>query len=218
MIAADLPLQSIETDATRPAKRAPPVNWLPQSLVHSSRSLGTHATTAQVHPRLFTTFIAEQFQKQPNTAVVYGTATSLSMTSDSNGSQTFGPTGVKVRMNATNGDFGHVNGSNGTNGSDGEQIIPADVVVIAAGPWTGKVALDLLGTQVGRRLGVTGHRAHSIVLKTKEQLTPHCLFTSMTMEDGSVGEPEVYARPDGTTYVSVPPHIMLARACRADRL
>ena len=198
--------QSIETDATRPAKRAAPVHWLPPSLVHSSRSLGTHATTAQVHPRLFTTFIAEQFQKQPNTAVVYGTATSLAMTSDSNGSQTFGPTGVKVRMNAANGDKAHVNGANGANGVNGtgeEQIIPADVVVIAAGPWTGKVALELLGNQVGRRLGVTGHRAHSIVLKTKEELTPHCLFTNMTMEDGSVGEPEVYARPDGTTYMCV---------------
>ena len=149
-----------------------------------SRSLGTHATTAQVHPRLFTTFIAERFQESPNTSLVIGTATSLAMSSDDAGSSNFSPTGVKVKL-----------------ASGEEETIPADVVVIAAGPWTGKVAIDLLGNQIGRRLGVTGHRAHSVVLKTKEQLTPHCLFTNMTMKDGSVGEPEVYARPDGTTYV-----------------
>ena len=86
--------------------------------------------------------------------------------------------------------------------SNGEKKdIPADVVVIAAGPWTGSVARDLLGKSIGSRIGVTGHRAHSIVLKTKQELSAHCLFTSMAMEDGSQGEPEVYTRPDGTTYM-----------------
>lgn len=71
------------------------------------------------------------------------------------------------------------------------------MVVIAAGPWTGKVVDDLLGTSAGRGLGVTGSRAHSIVLKTEQPLTAHALFTDMTLADGSTGEPEVYARPDG---------------------
>ncbi|ORX39993.1 putative cytoplasm protein, partial [Kockovaella imperatae] len=175
---------SIETDATRTAKRQTPVKWLPQGLVHMSRSLGTHSTTAQVHPRLFTTFIADQFTQAPNTSIVIGTAVSLCMSSNESGSSTFSPTGVKVRLQ-----------------SGEEEVLPADVVVITAGPWTGQVAIDLLGNQIGRRLGVSGHRAHSIVLKTKEQLTPHCLFTNMRLEDDSVAEPEVYARPDGTTYI-----------------
>jgi len=80
----------------------------------------------------------------------------------------------------------------------GEEVIEADTIVLAAGPWTGSLATQLLGNKVGGRLGVSGSRAHSIVLKTKEALTAHCLFTSMNMADGSVGEPEVYARPDGT--------------------
>lgn len=89
---------------------------------------------------------------------------------------------------------------------DGEKkgevkTLPADVVVLAAGPWTGRLARDLLGDKIGGKLGVDGHRAHSIVLKTKEDLSAHCLFTSMTLEDGSMGEPEVYARPDGTAYM-----------------
>lgn len=78
-----------------------------------------------------------------------------------------------------------------------EEEVEADVVVIAAGPWTGGLAKDLLGEKVGLRLGVEGHRAHSVVIRTKEELSAHCLFTSMTMKDGSMGEPEVYARPDG---------------------
>lgn len=82
-----------------------------------------------------------------------------------------------------------------------EKEVEADCVVIAAGPWTGKVAKDLLGEKIGGRINVEGHRAHSIVLKTKEDLSAHCLFTSMSMEDGSMGEPEVYTRPDGTTYM-----------------
>ena len=85
--------------------------------------------------------------------------------------------------------------------SNGDKRIPADIIVLAAGPWTGKLATELLGNKIGRRLGVTGHKAHSIVVKTKEELSPHCLFTSMTMEDGSMGEPEVYPRPDGASHV-----------------
>jgi glycine/D-amino acid oxidase-like deaminating enzyme len=80
----------------------------------------------------------------------------------------------------------------------GEESLEADTVILAAGPWTGNLATKLLGNKIGGKLAVSGSRAHSIVLKTKEPLSAHCLFTSMNMADGSVGEPEVYARPDGT--------------------
>lgn len=52
---------------------------------------------------------------------------------------------------------------------DGQQSsLPADEVVIGAGPWTGKLAKLLLGNKIGGKLGVSGSRAHSIVIKTKE--------------------------------------------------
>ena len=158
------------------------MKWLPDGLVQSSRSFGTHSTTAQVHPRLFTTFLGDQYISQRNTSIILGQATSLQLTQDSVSSITVGST------------------------EHGDQTLPADAVVIAAGPWTGDLAVRLLGEKVGARLGVTGHRAHSIVLKTKEELSAHCLFTSMVLKDGSrpeQGEPEVYTRPDGTTYVWV---------------
>lgn len=167
---------SVDFDATRKSKRAAPVSWLPDGLITSSRSLGGPKTTGQVHPRLFTTFFSEQFLSKPDTSLVIGSATSVKV---ENGAVT----SVTVKTDG------------------GNKVIPADAVVLAAGPWTGELAKQLLGKDIGGKLGVSGHRAHSIVLKTKEELSAHCLFTSMTMEDGSAGEPEVYARPDGTTYM-----------------
>lgn len=144
----------------------------------SHSKLGGHSTTAQVHPGLFTNFFSEQFTSRPNTSLILGRANSLKLNDNKAKSVTIQP-------------------------KDGgaEQEIPADVVVIAAGPWTGRLALELLGKQVGSRLGVDGHRAHSIVLKTKEPLSAHCLFTHMGLADNTTGEPEVYARPDGTAYM-----------------
>lgn len=149
---------------------------MPEGKIHSSRSLGNHKTTAQVHPGLFTKFFADQFVQKSDTSIVMGQATSMTL---------------------DNGVVSSVTVST----SKGEEVIPADAVVIAAGPWTGELAKKLLGNKVGGMLGVQGHRAHSIVLKTKEELSAHCLFTSMSMEDGSQGEPEIYTRPDGTTYM-----------------
>jgi glycine/D-amino acid oxidase-like deaminating enzyme len=151
------------------------LKWLPDN-VHSSRSLGDQKTNAQVHPGLLTKFLADQVLSKPNTSLIIGRATSLATSSSSSQARHT----VKVEV------------------KDGlEKDIPADTVVLAAGPWTGQLAKDLLGEKIGGRLGVEGHRAHSVVIRTKEALTAHCLFTSMTMADGSMGEPEVYARPDG---------------------
>ncbi|TYJ56628.1 hypothetical protein B9479_002720 [Cryptococcus floricola] len=170
---------SIETDATSKSKKPSPLPWLPKGLVHSARPMGSHSTTAQVTPGLFTQFFSEQFLAQPETSLVMGTVQSLTTDPKSNAPKSLGivsPDGDKSELEA-------------------------DLVVIAAGPWTGRLAEQLLGEKVGGRLGVQGSRAHSIILKTKEELSATCLFTSMTMEDGSMGEPEVYARPDGTTYI-----------------
>ncbi|WVN86753.1 uncharacterized protein L203_101925 [Cryptococcus depauperatus CBS 7841] len=168
---------SIEFDSTRKSRKPSPLPWLSPGRVHAYRALGSHNTTAQIHPGLFTTVISEKFLAQPSTSLVNATAESLKLEDGR-------PKSVGVVS------------------SEGEKTeIEADIVVLAAGPWTGRLAEQLLGEQVGGRLGVQGHRAHSIILKTKEKLSATCLFTSMTMEDGSIGVPEVYARPDGTTYI-----------------
>jgi hypothetical protein len=185
--------QSIDTDGTRKSKRSPPLSWLTND-VQSSRKLGGHSTTAQVHPGQFTNFFSQEFLKGPNTSLKIGTVVGLELStsgSKSITSKTLGgssetrdqaiqsPKSIKIKT------------------KDGEEELDADTVILAAGPWTGELATKLLGNKIGGKLAVSGSRAHSIVLKTKEELTAHCLFTSMNMADGSVGEPEVYARPDG---------------------
>ncbi|WVF72077.1 hypothetical protein IAT40_006889 [Kwoniella sp. CBS 6097] len=181
---------SIETDASRKSKRSSPLPWLPEGLVHSSRSLGGHSTTAQVHPGQFTEFFSSKFLEKPSTSLIIGQATSLSLKDDGS------PKSVGIKKPSSGVTEANANAKTGE-----KEEVEADIVVLAAGPWTGNLAEQLLGNKIGGRLGVTGHRAHSVVLRTKEELSATCLFTSMTMVDGSAGEPEVYARPDGTTYI-----------------
>jgi glycine/D-amino acid oxidase-like deaminating enzyme len=137
-----------------------------------------NSARGQVHPGLFTKKLLSLFLSQPRTSFQIASAIGLTLGADR--------AVQSLKLRSKDGDV---------------KDIPADVVVIAAGPWTGQVVEDLLGPAAGRGLNVTGSRAHSIVLKTKEPLTAHALFTDMTLADGSAGEPEVYARPDGTTYM-----------------
>jgi glycine/D-amino acid oxidase-like deaminating enzyme len=83
----------------------------------------------------------------------------------------------------------------------GEQTVPCSTLVLAAGPWTGRLASKLLNEKAAKHCQVDGQRAHSIVLESKEALSAHALFTDMMLKDGSSAEPEVYCRPDGTAYM-----------------
>ena len=83
------------------------------------------------------------------------------------------------------------------------KVYPADVVIIAMGPWTFQAAqwLDIPA--------ITSRRAHSIVMRLAEtdsdessrsDVTAHCLFTDTEFAGKEKREPEVYPRPDGTVY------------------
>ena len=103
-------------------------------------------------------------------------------------------TGVEVQIRDS------PDGSESTNTT---KVIPADAVVLAAGPWLGKLAVQLLGETIGAELCVWGAQANSILLRTKETLTAHAVFARIRMgaEREDENEPEVYCRPDGTTYL-----------------
>ena len=77
---------------------------------------------------------------------------------------------------------------------DGEAI-EADAIVIAMGPWSALAARWLLLPPV---FGVKGH---SIVFETGELIPPEALFLEYEEPAGSMLAPEVFPRPDGTTYV-----------------
>ena len=71
----------------------------------------------------------------------------------------------------------------------------ADAVVIAMGPWS------LLACQWLPLPMIYGLKGHSVVLQTGSTVSPHALFVEYEAEDGAVHAPEVFPRPDGTTYV-----------------
>jgi len=77
---------------------------------------------------------------------------------------------------------------------DGEAIA-ADAIVIAMGPWS---------TLAARWLSlppVFGLKGHSIVFETGESIPPEALFLEYEETAGAMLAPEIFPRPDGTTYV-----------------
>jgi len=77
---------------------------------------------------------------------------------------------------------------------DGEAI-EADAIVIAMGPWS------VLAARWLSLPPVFGLKGHSIVFETGDLLPPEALFLEYDETDGSVLAPEIFPRPDGTTYV-----------------
>ncbi len=77
---------------------------------------------------------------------------------------------------------------------DGE-LIEGDAVVIALGPWSA-LAAQWVPIPV-----IYGLKGHSVILRNPGPISPHALFVECETEDGRVDTPEVFPRPDGTTYV-----------------
>jgi glycine/D-amino acid oxidase-like deaminating enzyme len=77
---------------------------------------------------------------------------------------------------------------------DGE-LIEGDAVVIAMGPWSA------LAAQWVPLPMVYGLKGHSLILRNPGPISPHALFVECEAEDGAFDTPEVFPRPDGTTYV-----------------
>jgi glycine/D-amino acid oxidase-like deaminating enzyme len=74
-------------------------------------------------------------------------------------------------------------------------LIEGDAVVIAMGPWSAVASHWLPLTMV------YGLKGHSVILRNPIPVSPHALFVECEAEDGAVDTPEVFPRPDGTTYV-----------------
>ncbi|CDZ97930.1 Possible oxidoreductase [Phaffia rhodozyma] len=161
--------------------------WLSDEITGNMKlqTIGTTATCAQVNPKLLT----QSLVRLSGATVLTASASSLSFCSDTK------------RVNKVIATFTDDSSSGHTKGESIE--IATQDVVLAAGPWVGELAVKLLGQEVGGKLGVTGSRAHSVVVKPAEGIpvSPHAIFTSLTLKDGTECEPEIYPRPDGTAYI-----------------
>ncbi|HET6521613.1 MAG TPA: FAD-dependent oxidoreductase [Geminicoccaceae bacterium] len=78
--------------------------------------------------------------------------------------------------------------------NDGE-VVAGDAVVITLGPWS------VLASAWLPLPAVYGLKGHSLVFRNDAPVPAHALFVEYEAEDGSVDAPEVFPRPDGTTYV-----------------
>jgi len=77
---------------------------------------------------------------------------------------------------------------------DGE-VIAADAVVIAMGPWS------LLAARWLPLPPVFGLKGHSLIFETGARMPAEALFLETRDSNGSLESPEVFPRADGTTYV-----------------
>jgi glycine/D-amino acid oxidase-like deaminating enzyme len=147
--------------------RAHQPSWLGEhALLH--RQLGTAATTAQVHPGLFT-------KAMMRAAVDHG---------------------ARLRVGRVVGIRRAPDGLAATGVIlDGGEVIAADAVVIAMGPWS------ILACQWLPLPPVHGLKGNSILLESGSAAQPHALFVELEDAAGAVHAPEVFPRPDGTTYV-----------------
>ena len=140
--------------------------WLTDAVTITSR-LGSPETTALVEPRAFTTGLMQAAQAH-GAVLRHGTVVDL------------------VRSAS-----GAVRGVALASG----EIVEADAVVIAMGPWSVLAARWLLLP------AVFGYKGHSLVFETGASIPAEALFLEYREASGEILTPELFPRADGTTWV-----------------
>jgi glycine/D-amino acid oxidase-like deaminating enzyme len=164
-------LAARERGATPGGHRVPAPSWLDGAAVVRA-ALGSTETTAQVHPARFTAALLAA-------ARASGAALCIGIVED-----------VIERDGAAAG----VRIAGGTGARAAAEVLEADAVVLAMGPWTGRARGQLRLPRIG------GLKGHSVTLAAPG--TPaHALFVDYRTAGGAHLEPEIFPRPDGEVYV-----------------
>ena len=143
-----------------------PVSWLGDAVV-VDRHLGSIETTAQVHPGAFTAGMMRAAQAY-GAELRVGEVTGLAATEDG----------------------GHIEGV-----EVDSEIIAADAVIIAMGPWS------ILASQWLPLPAVFGLKGHSVIFETGATIPAQAVFLEYQEATGALQSPEIFPRADGTTYV-----------------
>mmetsp|Transcript_44290 Transcript_44290/g.106700 ORF Transcript_44290/g.106700 Transcript_44290/m.106700 type:complete len:486 (-) Transcript_44290:465-1922(-) len=152
-------------------------NWLDGNVARIS-PMGYGDDTAQITPK---EFVEQMLQHAPDIQVVLGKCTGVETLEEEEGDEQI--TGVKYR----NGD------------DDEEKTLPADVVVVSAGPWSCQ-AEDWF-PNAGLKLPMEGIKSTSIVWNKPDDrdVDATALFCGENSNFGT--HLEVYPRPDGSIYI-----------------
>ena len=138
--------------------------WLDGSGVVTA-TLGSTETTAQVTPARFTAALLDAAQDR----------------------------GARLRIALVEDVARRDGAASGIVTAEGETI-EGDAVVLAMGPWTGRLAPRL------RLPGVYGLKGYSVTLAAPD-VPAHALFVDYRTGDGRALEPEIFPRPEGEVYV-----------------
>lgn len=150
-----------------PRRDAPSaLGWLANGVVVAQR-IGTTETTAIVHPRKFTSAVM-------NAALAQG---------------------AELRVGRITGIVRDADGTTAKGVEIDGNVIEADAVVIAMGPWS------LLAAQWMSLSAVYGQRSPSIVYDTGTNVPADALFLEYEGDDGAMSI-EVFPRADGSTHIT----------------
>jgi glycine/D-amino acid oxidase-like deaminating enzyme len=152
----------------RGARRHAPsgIDWLAETVVIAGQ-LSTPETTAIVHPRKFTSAMMNAAEKN----------------------------GAELRRGRVTGVVRHTHGATARGVEVDGDVIEADAVVIAMGPWS------LLVAEWMSLPAVLGRRSPSLVYDTGGEVPAQALFLEYRDESGDVTV-EVFPRADGSTHVT----------------
>jgi glycine/D-amino acid oxidase-like deaminating enzyme len=153
----------------RDARRHVPaeLDWLADGVIIASR-LGTTETTAIVHPRKFTSAMMKAAQGH----------------------------GTQLRLERVAGIVRSTDGSTVRGVQVDADVIEADAVVIAMGPWS------LIAAAWMSLPAVFGQRSPSLVYETGTDIPADALFLEVQQESGGLVSVEVFPRADGSTHVT----------------
>jgi glycine/D-amino acid oxidase-like deaminating enzyme len=168
------------------------LDWLDTDSVRSYSEMGTPATTAQVHPKLFTTTIAE-LAAEKGAQIILGSVTAIDRSAK-------GVKGVAYMDKATKE----------------SHTIPATDVIVAAGPWTNTILPEAPIEAMRAHSVVIKADVSPYAIFTDIELPKNYAASRKDVKKRKHGKsvnPEMYARPDGTVYAcgKFCPHISISR-------
>lgn len=153
------------------------LDWFDSDSVASYSEMGTPATTAQVHPYLFTTSMAD-LAISAGAQVILGSVTSIDYSSSSGvKSVTYSDKTTKVT-----------------------HTIPATDAVLAAGPWTSHIYPEAPVEAMRAHSVVIKADVSPYAVFSEIRLPKDFDKGDKKRRHGTTVSPEMYARPDGTVY------------------
>ncbi|KAF4625821.1 hypothetical protein G7Y89_g12341 [Cudoniella acicularis] len=172
------------------------LDWFNSKCVETYEDISTSSATAQVQPFHFTTAMA-RLAEEGSAKVILGSVDKINYgfpdKSEEGEPYVFGQKRVESVTYTDKGTFE-------------SQTIPADIIVLAAGPWTPVLYPPA---------PIAALRAHSITIRPPKPVSAYCLFTEITvpltatdeelsgtpLETTKIMSPEIYSRPNNEVYV-----------------